>query len=217
MLCSRLITSNVIPYPVTSGVTCQTSNDKSVTRASTTFWYWTSSRCYEVKERFGFFWKLHKMLVYCPLNKIKVSRNYYCLLTATVRTLYNYQHCKSVRWRIVSQRKIMSHEGGIHCLGETIRRHITLLQGWQLFYYIEYPTQCHNYLVLFKSDNRYQVMTKFSKFSHAVYITIWPSVQWLTARNVKCHVTFFRLIKFKISIWVCNNYSYQINLSGAGC
>ena len=23
-------------------------------------------------------------------------------------------------------------------------------------------------------------------------------------QNVKCHVTFFRLIKFKISIWVCN-------------
>jgi len=26
MLCIRLITSNVIPYPVTSGVTCQTTN-----------------------------------------------------------------------------------------------------------------------------------------------------------------------------------------------
>ena len=27
-----------------------------------------------------------------------------------------------------------------------------------ILYYIEYPTQCHNYLVLFISDNRYQVM-----------------------------------------------------------
>ena len=34
---------------------------------------------------------------------------------------------------------------------------------------------------------------------------MWPNVQWLIERNVKCHVTFFRLIKFKISIQVCNN------------
>jgi hypothetical protein len=36
----------------------------------------------------------------------------------------NYQLCKSVIWRIVSHRKIMSPVGG-----ETIH-HITLLQGW---------------------------------------------------------------------------------------
>jgi len=38
-----------------------------------------------------------------------------------------------------------------------------------------------------------------------VDITMQPNVQRLIYRNVKCHVTFFRLIKFKISIWVCNN------------
>ena len=45
-------------------------------------------------------------------------------------------------------------------------------------------------------------------FSRAVDITMWPNVQRLIERNVKCHATFFRLIKFKISIWVwwvCNN------------
>jgi hypothetical protein len=145
MLCIRLITSNVIPYPVTSGVTCQTTNQWHELLQP----FDIEHHLDVMKEKKGSEcdWKLHKMLVYCPLNKIKVSRNYYCLLTAKVRTLYNYQHCKSVRWRIVSQRKIISPEGGINFLWETIRRHITLLQGWQLFYYIEYPTQWHNYLV----------------------------------------------------------------------
>jgi hypothetical protein len=41
-------------------------------------------------------------------------------------------------------------------------------------------------------------------FSRAVDITMRPNVQRLIERNFKCHVTFFRLIKFKISIWVCN-------------
>ena len=35
-------------------------------------------------------------------------------------------------------------------------------------------------------------------------ITMRPNVQRLIERNVKCYVTFFRLIKFKISTWVCN-------------
>jgi len=85
----------------------------------------------------------------------------------------------------------------------------------QLFYYIKYPTQCHNYLVWFKSDNRYQVMTHIQEillvismgvFSLAVDITMRPNVQRLIDRNIKCHVTFFRLIKFKIFIWVCKKY-----------
>jgi hypothetical protein len=39
--------------------------------------------------------------------------------------IYNYQPCKSVIWRIVSQRKIMSLEGGINFRGETIyKKHI---------------------------------------------------------------------------------------------
>jgi hypothetical protein len=63
--------------------------------------------------------------------------------------IYNYQPCKSVIWRIVSQKKIMSPEGlpegAINFRGERIR-HMTLIQGRYLFYYIEYPTQCHNYL-----------------------------------------------------------------------
>jgi len=43
------------------------------------------------------------------------------------------------------------------------------------------------------------------QLSRAVEITVRPKVQWLIERNVKCHVTFFRLIKFKIYIRVCNN------------
>jgi hypothetical protein len=35
-------------------------------------------------------------------------------------------------------------------------------------------------------------------FLHAVDIIMRPNVQQLFERNVKCHVTFFRLIKFKI-------------------
>ena len=46
-------------------------------------------------------------------------------------------------------------------------------------------------------------------FSCAVDITMRPNVQRLIERNVKCHVSFFRLIKFKISIWICNNISWQ--------
>jgi hypothetical protein len=42
-------------------------------------------------------------------------------------------------------------------------------------------------------------------FSCAFDITMRPNVQRLIELNFKCHVTFFRLIKFKISIWVCNN------------
>jgi hypothetical protein len=71
--------------------------------------------------------------------------------------IYNYQPCKSEIWRFVYQRKNMSPEGGINFRGETIR-HITLLQGLQLFYYIEYPTQ---YLVhiwqQIPSDDSYSV------------------------------------------------------------
>jgi len=37
-----------------------------------------------------------------------------------------------------------------------------------------------------------------------VDITMRPKIQRLIERNVECHVTFFRLIKFKISIRVCN-------------
>ena len=50
------------------------------------------------------------------------------------------------------------------------------------------------------------------QLSHAVDITMRPNVQRLIERNVKCHVTFFRLIKFKISIWVCNNYCFHFFL-----
>ena len=45
-------------------------------------------------------------------------------------------------------------------------------------------------------------------FSHAVDITMRPNVQRLIERNFKCHVTFFRLIQFKISIWVCYQKIY---------
>ena len=37
-------------------------------------------------------------------------------------------------------------------------------------------------------------------FSRVVDITMRPNVQWLIKRNVKYHVMFFRLIKFKITI-----------------
>ena len=47
----------------------------------------------------------------------------------------------------------------------------------------------------------------------AVDITMRPNVQRLIERNVKCHVTFFRQIKFKISIWVCNKQGYTWCLS----
>jgi hypothetical protein len=68
MLCTRLITSNVLPYlqPFDIEHHLDVMKEKK------------GSECD---------WKLHKMLVYCPLNKMKVSCNYYCLLTATVRTL----------------------------------------------------------------------------------------------------------------------------------
>jgi hypothetical protein len=47
-------------------------------------------------------------------------------------------------------------------------------------------------------------------FSHAVDITMRPNVQRSIERNVKCHVTFFRLIKFKIFLWVCNNMIFIV-------
>jgi hypothetical protein len=50
------------------------------------------------------------------------------------------------------------------------------------------------------------------QLSRRVDITMRPSVQRLIERNVKCHVTFFRLIKFKISIWVCNNIKNTIQI-----
>jgi hypothetical protein len=45
-------------------------------------------------------------------------------------------------------------------------------------------------------------------FSCVVDITMRPNVQQLIERNVKCHVTFFRLIQFKISIRVCYKEIY---------
>ena len=47
----------------------------------------------------------------------------------------------------------------------------------------------------------------------AVDITMRPNVQRLIERNVKSHVTFFRQIRFKISIWVCNKQGYTWCLS----
>ena len=51
-------------------------------------------------------------------------------------------------------------------------------------------------------------------FSGTVDKTMRPNVQRLIERNVKCHVMFFRLITFKISIWVCNKTLYQRTLLG---
>jgi len=48
------------------------------------------------------------------------------------------------------------------------------------------------------------------QLSRAIDITMRPNVQQLIEHNVKCHVTFFRLIKFKISIWVCNKFYYHL-------
>ena len=44
--------------------------------------------------------------------------------------------------------------------------------------------------------------------SHPVHITMQPIVQRLIKLNVKCHVTFFSLIKFKIS--VINKYVQRL-------
>lgn len=51
-------------------------------------------------------------------------------------------------------------------------------------------------------------------FSRAVVITIQPNVQRFFERNVKCNVTFFRLIKYKIFTII---YEYVINSHYCDC
>ena len=80
--------------------------------------------------------------------------------------------------------------------------HSSLLKIWDFFH----SWEKFSVFPLVPSDDPYSVnsASHITLFLRAVDITMRPSVQWLIEQNVKCHVTFFRLIKFKISIWVCN-------------
>jgi hypothetical protein len=127
-----------------------------------------------------------------------------------------------VIWRIVSPRKIMSPEGGINFRGETIR-HITrykvdscfitsnILHSSIIIWSSSYLTTDTKWWPIFSTPvlnftMKYEIVTWYTIityvwYNHATYKR--PAVD-----RTECHVTFFRQIKFKISIWVCNNKHY---------
>ena len=67
----------------------------------------------------------------------------------------------------------------------------------------------HSIIIIWSSSNLTTDTKWWPIFSCAVDITMQPNVQRLIKQNVKCHVMFFRLINFNISIWVCN----EININ----
>ena len=133
-------------------------------------------------------------------------------------------------WRIVSQRKIMSPEGGINYPGrQSVISHsykvyncfITsnILYSAIIIWFSSYLTTDTKWwpifstsILIFTMEYTMKSSRNIIQLSHAVDITMRRNVQRLIERNVKCHVTFFRLIKFNISIWLCNNTKYVFNI-----
>ena len=137
------------------------------------------------------------------------------LVTKSV-ILYNYHLCKSVIWRIVSQwRKIKSPECRINFRG----KQSVISHSYKVDNCFITSNILHSAIIIWSSSNL-TTDTKwcpiFSKFCQACHTwtrvflrAVWYNHATFTSNNwsngmSKCHVTFFKLIKFKTSIWVCN-------------